>query len=136
MHEAADCGGRARPGRGPAKLFREKLFTIDTVSNGADAYAYAQSGGYDALILDVMMPKLNGLAVVRQLRAQGFAGPIMLLTARGEKSFSRRTRRRKKQIGPYLRRARRKLCEALGPIRAKPPSVLLRWLCFLGRVRV
>ena len=83
-----------------------------------------------------MMPKLNGLAVVRQLRAQGFAGPIMLLTARGEKSFSRRTRRRKKQIGPYLRRARRKLCEALGTIRAKPPIVLLRWLCFLGRVRV
>lgn len=32
-----------------------------------------------------MMPKLNGLAVVRQLRAQGFAGPIMPLTARGEK---------------------------------------------------
>lgn len=66
-------------------FFEKNQFTVDTVSNGADAYAYAQSGGYDALILDVMMPKLNGLAVVRQLRAQGFAGPIMLLTARGEK---------------------------------------------------
>ena len=66
-------------------FFEKNQFTVDTVFNGADAYAYAQSGGYDALILDVMMPKLNGLAVVRQLRAQGFAGPIMLLTARGEK---------------------------------------------------
>lgn len=66
-------------------FFEKNQCTVDTVSNGADAYAYAQSGGYDALILDVMMPKLNGLTVVRQLRAQGFAGPIMLLTARGEK---------------------------------------------------
>ena len=93
-------------------FFEKNQFTVDTVSNDADAYAYAQSGGYDALILDVMMPKLNGLAVVRPLRAQGFAGPIMLLTARGEKSFSRRTRRRKKQLGIYLCRARHKLCEA------------------------
>ena len=66
-------------------FFEKNQCTVDTVFNGADAYAYAQSGGYDALILDVMMPKLNGLAVVQQLRAQGFAGPIMLLTARGEK---------------------------------------------------
>lgn len=66
-------------------FFEKNQFTVDTVFNGADAYAYAQSGGYDALVLDVMMPKLNGLAVVRQLRAQGFAGPIMPLTARGEK---------------------------------------------------
>lgn len=49
-------------------FFEKNQFTVDTVFNGADAYAYAQSGGYDALILDVMMPKLNGLAVVRQLR--------------------------------------------------------------------
>ena len=73
------------PAEAPQIFFEKNQFTVDTVFNGADAYAYAQSGGYDALILDVMMPKLNGLAVVRQLRAQGFAGPIMLLTARGEK---------------------------------------------------
>ena len=51
-------------------FFEKNQCTVDTVFNGADAYAYAPSGGYDALILDVMMPKLNGLAVVRQLRAQ------------------------------------------------------------------
>lgn len=55
-------------------FFEKNQFTVDTVFNGADAYAYAQSGGYDALILDVMMPKLNGLAVVRLQRAQAHRG--------------------------------------------------------------
>lgn len=52
--------------------FLEKnLYTVDTVHNGADAYEYASTGAYDAIILDIMMPKLNGLQVLSRLREDG-----------------------------------------------------------------
>lgn len=53
--------------------------------DGQEAYTYASSGGYDAVILDVMMPKLNGVEVLRRLRAEGFSAPVMMLTAKAEK---------------------------------------------------
>lgn len=52
---------------------------------GAGALDYASAGEYDAIILDIMMPKLDGLAVLTRLRAAGVDTPVMLLTARGEK---------------------------------------------------
>lgn len=52
---------------------------------GAAALDYASAGEYDAIILDIMMPKLDGLAVLTRLRAAGVDTPVMLLTARGEK---------------------------------------------------
>ena len=45
-------------------------FSVDAVHNGADAYEYAVSGGYDAVILDVMMPRMNGIQVLGRLRAE------------------------------------------------------------------
>lgn len=67
-------------------VFLEKnLYTVDTVHNGADAYEYASTGAYDAIILDIMMPKLNGLQVLSRLREDGVATPVMLLTAKGQK---------------------------------------------------
>ena len=67
-------------------VFLEKnLYTVDTVHNGADAYEYASTGAYDAIILDIMMPKLNGLQVLSRLREDGVAAPVMLLTAKGQK---------------------------------------------------
>ena len=66
-------------------FFEKNQFTVDTVFNGQDAYDYAQAGDYDAIILDVMMPKRNGIEVLRQLRAEGLKTPIMMLTAKGEK---------------------------------------------------
>ena len=68
-----------------AVFFEKNQFTVDTVFNGQDAYDYAQAGDYDAIILDVMMPKRNGIEVLRQLRAEGLKTPIMMLTAKGEK---------------------------------------------------
>lgn len=53
--------------------------------NGADAYDYAREGGYDAVILDVMMPKMNGIEVLRRLREDGVTTPIMMLTAKAQK---------------------------------------------------
>ena len=65
-------------------FFEKNHFSVDTVHNGADAYEYAVSGGYDVVILDVMMPRMNGIQVLERLRAEGVKTPIMMLTAKGE----------------------------------------------------
>jgi DNA-binding response OmpR family regulator len=59
-------------------------FSVDAVYDGRDAPDYAQSGHYDGIILDVMMPKLSGLEVLERLRAAGSKTPILLLTAKSE----------------------------------------------------
>ena len=65
-------------------FFEKNHFSVDAVHNGFDAYEYA-SGGYDGVILDVMMPKMNGIQVLERLRAEGCKTPIMMLTAKGQK---------------------------------------------------
>ena len=65
-------------------FFEKNQFTVDTVYNGFDAYEYAVTGDYDAIVLDVMMPKLNGVEVLERLRAEGVRTPVMMLTAKGE----------------------------------------------------
>ena len=66
-------------------LFEKNQFTVDAVNDGQDAYDYAMGGDYDAIILDVMMPKMNGIEVLRRLREEGLNTPIMMLTAKGQK---------------------------------------------------
>ncbi len=66
-------------------FFEKNHFSVDAVHNGFDAYEYAASGGYDGVILDVMMPKMNGIQVLERLRAEGCKTPIMMLTAKGQK---------------------------------------------------
>ena len=66
-------------------FFEKNQFTVEAVYNGADAYDYAREGGYDAIILDVMMPKMNGIEVLRRLRDEGLSTPIMMLTAKAQK---------------------------------------------------
>lgn len=66
-------------------FFQKNHFSVDAVNDGADAYEYAVSGEYDAIILDVMMPKMNGIDVLRRLRAEGIKTPVMMLTAKGMK---------------------------------------------------
>jgi DNA-binding response OmpR family regulator len=68
-----------------AAFLEKNQFTVDVVHNGEDAYDYATSGDYDALILDIMMPKLDGIQVLQRLRQDGCSTPIMLLTAKGER---------------------------------------------------
>ena len=67
-------------------FFEKNHFTADTVSNGLDAYDYARTGDYDGIVLDVMMPGLDGIEVLRRLRSDGVKTPIMMLTAKGEKN--------------------------------------------------
>lgn len=59
-------------------------FTVDAVYSGTDALAYAEASPYDGIILDIMMPGLNGLEVLRRLRRSGNTTPILLLTAKTE----------------------------------------------------
>ena len=65
-------------------FFEKNHFAVDMVHNGFDAYEYGVSGAYDAIILDVMMPKMNGIEVLQKLRAEHCSSPIMMLTAKGE----------------------------------------------------
>jgi two-component system response regulator ArlR len=59
-------------------------YAVDPVYNGQDALDYLENGVYDGAILDIMMPKLDGLSVLRKIRAQGKNLPVLLLTAKSE----------------------------------------------------
>ena len=66
------------------QIMREQKYTVDAVYDGEDGFAYAKSNEYDAIILDVMLPKRNGYDVVRALRREKIATPVLMLTARDE----------------------------------------------------
>ena len=70
--------------RGVVAILERNNYLVDAVDNGQDAYDYIMEGDYDAAILDIMMPKMNGDEVVRRIRSKGKAIPVMLLTAMGE----------------------------------------------------
>lgn len=57
-------------------------YAIDPCTNGLDACDYLESAPYDAAVLDIMMPKLDGLEVVKRLRSKGNLTPVIFLTAR------------------------------------------------------
>lgn len=59
-------------------------YAVDAVFNGDDALYYAENGSYDGVILDVMMPGLDGITVVKKLREHGYGVPVLILTARTE----------------------------------------------------
>ena len=65
-------------------LLEKNNFTVDIVHDGVDALACCDSVAYDAVILDIMMPKKDGLSVLTELRERGSAVPVMLLTAKAE----------------------------------------------------
>jgi len=58
-------------------------YAVDTVGDGPSAVSLATDNDYDAIVLDVMLPGLNGYGVCRQLRAAGRWAPVLMLTARG-----------------------------------------------------
>ena len=65
-------------------LFEHNNYSVDAVHNGNDAYDYAAGGNYDGIILDIMMPGMDGLEVLKALRSSGCKIPVLLLTAKAE----------------------------------------------------
>lgn len=65
-------------------LLEKNNYSVDAVYDGAEALEYLAAENYDAVILDIMMPKVDGLTVLRQLRERGNPIPVLLLTARSE----------------------------------------------------
>lgn len=65
-------------------VLKHNNYSIDAVYNGQDALDYGLCENYDGIILDLMMPKMNGLDVLKKLRENGIATPVIILTAKSE----------------------------------------------------
>lgn len=70
--------------RAVAAILEKNHYSVDTVYDGQEALDYLAAGNYDALILDIMMPKLDGITVLKEIRAKGNRIPVLLLTAKSE----------------------------------------------------
>ncbi len=66
-----------------AKGLREHSYAVDVVSHGAAALEQIESNDYDLILLDILLPRVNGLDVCARLRRNGVTTPILMLTARG-----------------------------------------------------
>ncbi|TCL43402.1 response regulator transcription factor [Harryflintia acetispora] len=65
-----------------AKRLEAQGYSVDRCTDGQEALDYAESAQYDLILLDIMLPKMDGLSVLRRLRGQGNRTPVLLLTAR------------------------------------------------------
>ena len=65
-------------------ILKHNHYSVDAVYNGEDALDCLLSGGYDGAILDIMMPKLDGISVLKELRKSNKSLPVLLLTAKNE----------------------------------------------------
>lgn len=70
--------------RALVKILEKNNYAVDAVHNGEDALRFLEEGTYDAAILDIMMPKLDGISVLRELRKRQCNVPVLLLSARSE----------------------------------------------------
>lgn len=66
------------------KIFEKNHYSADAVYDGEEALDYLENGNYDVAILDVMMPKMDGITVLKTIRSNGNKIPVMILTARAE----------------------------------------------------
>ena len=67
-----------------AKGLREHAYAVDTASDGRQALDLTATNDYDLIVLDLLLPRIDGLEVCRRLRSDGWTTPILMLTARGE----------------------------------------------------
>lgn len=70
--------------RAVVALLERNNYAVDAVFDGVETLEYLAAGNYDALILDIMMPRLDGLSVLRRIRAGGNPIPVLMLTAKSE----------------------------------------------------
>ena len=65
-------------------IFEMNNYVVDGVDNGNDAFDFASSDEYDGLVLDIMMPGMDGVSLLKKLRANGITTPALFLTAKTE----------------------------------------------------
>ena len=65
-------------------ILKKEQYFVDAVYDGRDGLDYALSGIYDLILLDIMLPKMNGLDVLKEIRKNNISTPVMLLTAKSE----------------------------------------------------
>lgn len=65
-------------------ILKHNNYSVDAVFNGLDAYDFAVGGNYDGIVLDVMMPGMDGISVLRRLREKKINTPVLILTAKSE----------------------------------------------------
>jgi two-component system response regulator ArlR len=65
-------------------VLKHQNYSVDAVYNGEDAYDYLSGQEYDGAILDIMMPKMDGITVLKKIRKEGISVPVLMLTAKSE----------------------------------------------------
>ncbi|MCI8365472.1 MAG: response regulator transcription factor [Eubacterium sp.] len=65
-------------------ILKHNHFSVDAVYDGEEALVYLEGENYDGVILDIMMPKMDGIAVLKKIRQQGSLVPVLMLTAKSE----------------------------------------------------
>ena len=81
-HAPADRGGRKRLALSLARGLTAEGFAVDVVHDGLEGLHRASEGDYDLIVLDIMLPGMNGYRVCGALRAAGHESPILMLTAK------------------------------------------------------
>lgn len=66
------------------QILKKHHFSADAVHDGRSGLDYAESGIYDLILLDIMLPEMDGISVLKALRQQNISVPVILLTAKGE----------------------------------------------------
>lgn len=70
--------------RAVTAMLEKSNYAVDAVYDGQDALDYLRAGNYDGAILDIMMPKMDGIEVLKTIRAEGIRVPVLMLTAKAE----------------------------------------------------
>ena len=70
--------------RAIAAILKKNHYEVDAVYDGAEALEYLETVPYDGVIMDIMMPKLDGISALRRLRERGNQVPVLMLTAKSE----------------------------------------------------
>ncbi|MDE7013072.1 MAG: response regulator, partial [Kineothrix sp.] len=67
-----------------SEILKQNSYLADTVYNGLDGLDYARSGIYDMILLDIMLPGMDGITLLKTLRREQISTPVILLTAKSE----------------------------------------------------
>ena len=78
------CEDERSLSRAIVTILEKSNYSVDAVYDGEEALEYANTGNYDGIILDLMMPKLDGMSVLKSLREKGDRTPVLILSAKSE----------------------------------------------------